>query len=273
MTFFNELQNLMIKYRFRPNRKLGQHFVVNERLVEKLVALAELKKQDRVLEIGPGTGFLTREILKKCRVSAVELDEKLCRLLEAELGSKLNLVCGDFLKEPLPEFNKTVSLPPYFHSSAIMHRLLEGKFEIAVLVFQKEFAEKLVALPGFEEYCALTVLVQRRFEAKEIQRVSPACFFPRPKGESSIVRLKALKKPEEVSDNAAFRFFVKTVFRFKNKNLGNALSNGRQFLLPKMKIDSNSFEKRVQGLANLDKKINLLSVQDFVEAFNGLSRN
>jgi len=272
MGLFNELQNQMIKFRFRANKKFAQHFMVNEKILEKLVELAELKKSDSVLEIGAGTGFLTRELLKHSRVVAVELDEILCRVLEEELPKKnLKLICGDFLKAEIPKFNKVVSLPPYSQSAAIVYKLLERDFELGVIVFQKEFAEKLVAMPGFEEYCALSVLTQFSFEASLVKNVSSGCFFPKPKDESSIVLLKAHSDFDEVKDKALFAFFLKTLFRFKNKNLKNALAKSRQFLLPKLGLEKGAFDKKIASLPYLDEKINLLPVEAFVETFNTLA--
>lgn len=272
MTLFNELQDLMVKYRFRANRKLAQHFVVDQALLEKLVALAELKENDRVLEIGPGTGFLTRELLKKCPVAAIEKDESLCILLEKEMPKKnFSLACGDFLEEPLPKFNKVVSLPPYYHSAGIMYRLLEHGFDLAVLVFQGEFAEKLVAIPGFNEYCALSVLAQQSFDASIAKTVPASSFFPKPKGESAIIVLRAMKKPIAVKDKGLFTLFVKTLFRFRNKNLGNALNQSSQFLLPSFGLNKAEFGKRASRLKNLGEKVDLLPVEGIAEAFNGIA--
>jgi 16S rRNA (adenine1518-N6/adenine1519-N6)-dimethyltransferase len=268
MPLFEELQNLMVEYRFRPNKKLGQHFVVDKALVERLIGLAGLKKSDTVLEIGAGTGFLTRELLKKSKVVAFEVDELLCQLLETELPS-LSLVCGSFLKEPLPEFNKVVSLPPYFKSAEIVQRLLEKDFEKGVLVFQKEFADKLVAKPGFAEYCALTVLAKQRFETRVLERVKPKIFFPRPRGDSCIVVMERQRKTP-VHDFEKFALFAKTVFRFKNKNLKNALENSAQFLVPKMARNKQSFQKKAERLPLLEEQVNLVSPEEFVPLFEKL---
>ncbi len=272
MDLFNELQDLMVKHRFRPRKKLGQHFVVNEALVEKLAKLANLDESDTVLEIGPGTGFLTRKLLQKSKVVAVEVDESLCDLLEEEMpGKGLNLICRDFLKAKLPKFNKVVSLPPYFHSAAIMRQLVRHDFELGILVLQKEFAEKLVALPGFDEYSALSVLAQYSFEPRILERVSPGSFFPKPKEESCILMLKARKRFGEVKDMEGFAFFMKTIFRYRNKNLKNALEKGSQFITPSLKIGKREFGKRAAGLPMLGEKVCLIPVKRFVEIFNRLA--
>jgi len=269
---FEELQSLMIKYRFRANKKLAQHFIINKAVIEKLVETAMLEKRDVVLEIGAGTGFLTRKLAKKSKVVAFELDEKLCTLLENELPEKAELFCQDFLKAKLPVFSKVVALPPYSHSAEIMYKLLENDFELAALVFQREFAEKLSAFPGFAQYSALSVITQASFEASVIERVLPGAFFPKPKDESCIVLLKKRKNSQLAGDKKLFALFVKTVFRFRNKNVKNALSKGKQFLLTPLGLDSKQFDERVQGLKLLDEKVDLIPVDSFVEMFSGVMK-
>ena len=125
MSLFVELNNLMARYRFRPKKKLGQHFIINELVLQKLIDAAELEETDKVLEIGAGTGFLTKELCKYCKVFAVEVDETLCEVLENELkDTNIEILCGDFLKIKLPDFNKVVSIPPYHISKKIMFKLL-----------------------------------------------------------------------------------------------------------------------------------------------------
>ncbi|MCX6798833.1 MAG: 16S rRNA (adenine(1518)-N(6)/adenine(1519)-N(6))-dimethyltransferase RsmA [Candidatus Diapherotrites archaeon] len=270
---FEELQNLMVKYRFSPRKKLAQNFVINQALVEELVKLAGLKKTDKVLEIGAGTGFLTRELQKKCKVIAFELDKKLCGLLEAELPKKnLELRCCNFLEAKLPSFNKVVSLPPYMHSTEIMYRIFEADFETAVLVLQREFAEKLVALPGFCEYNALTVLTQHRYSAKIVERISHECFFPRPQSDSAIVLLSRLKTKPAVKNNAEFTRFVKAVFRFQNKNMRNALIIAYPFVRDIFGANEKKFSEKAAALELRDVKATLVEVKEFEEIFNRLKK-
>ncbi len=162
-------------------------------------------------------------------------------------------------------------LPPYSQSSAIIYKLLENQFELGVLVFQKEFAEKLVAFPGFEEYCALSVLTQYYFDSEIIQTVSAGSFFPKPKGESAIIVFERCKEIQKVKDKKNFVFFVKTLFRFRNKNLSNALNKSKQFLLPVLSISSKEFDKRVSSIEMAEEKVDLLPVECFVETFNEIT--
>ncbi len=272
MTLSNELNTLMLKHRFRPNKKMSQNFVVNTELVEELVSLAELKKSDVVLEIGSGTGFLTREIQKKSRVLAVELDKKLSELVQKELPKKnLEVFCGDFLKADLPKYNKIVSLPPYTISSKLVERILKDGFEKAVLVLQREFAEKLVAEPGFMEYGFISVLTQYYCTPRIVRTVSPESFFPKPNSFSSIVVLDFEKRFGTASNEPLFRDFLKSVFRFSNKNFANSLKCAFPFIEKGFGMDKKMFCKQISSIELKNEKTDRLSPKEFVEAFNSIS--
>lgn len=267
MDLFAELNELMVKYRFRPSKKLGQNFLIDGEVIQKLLKEAELSSSDRVLEIGAGTGFLTRELLKKCSVTAVELDNILFELLQKELPQEnLNLVHGDFLKVELGEFNKLVALPPYTISSEILYRLYELKPELCVMIFQREFVEKLLSKPGFMEYNALPVLTQYNFEVEMLYRVPSKSFFPKPKSDSAMVKLKAVQRYGTAKDEATFKQFVKSIFRFQNKNLLNAVKNCAQFMGPN--FDKESALKAAESSEFAKTKVNVLSCKEFVSLFN-----
>lgn len=270
MSLFLELNNLMIKYRFKPDKKKGQHFIISEGVIEKIVRTAELTPKDTVLEIGAGTGFLTKRLQQKCRVIAVEKDEKLCELLEKELSKKnLELRCSDYLKEKIPPYNKTVSFPPYFLSKKIILKLLSEKPELCVLVFQSEFAEKLQAMPGFREYSALSVLAQYYYEIKSIARVHAKRFFPKPKSDSTIVAMKRIERKEKARDEKGFASFAEEIFRHKNKNLSNALMDSKKFL-PKRAGIKADFIGECRSLELANKKVIHLSVGELVSLYNSL---
>jgi len=160
MNLFSDLQQLMIDYRFRPKKKLAQHFIISEELIEKMIKEADLKPKDTVLEIGPGLGFLTQFMLEKSKVVGVELDPDMQEILEKRFAKNkdFKLIKGNFLETKLPKFTKLVSFPPYHISGDIMVKIFNEKFEIGLLVFQREFCEKLIAEPGFKEYSYLSVL-------------------------------------------------------------------------------------------------------------------
>ncbi|MCD6247321.1 MAG: ribosomal RNA small subunit methyltransferase A [Candidatus Diapherotrites archaeon] len=270
MSLFIELTELMAKYRFRPRKKLAQNFLTDEKVIQRMVTAAELNEKDKVLEIGAGTGFLTRKLQKHCSVIAIEYDETLCELLQNELAKdNLELICGDFLKVELPDFNKIVSTPPYHISKKIMIKLLKHGFELAVLAFQEEFVEKLTALPGFPQYGALSVLTQYKTNPKVIGKIEPKAFFPKPKSRSRIVKLEKNERKNKAVNELLFFRFVEELFRHRNKNLSNAISCSREFLSKKLGIGTKQGIEILHSF-ELEKKVALIEVEEFIQMFNAL---
>ena len=272
---FVELNRLMVKYRFTSEKTLSQHFVVSRELIDSLVKEAKLSKQDIALEIGAGTGFLTRELLKKCPVVAVEYDKKLVEVLRGELPQeRLTLLKGDFLQARLPRFTKVVSLPPYGISHGIVFKLMGHAFDSAILVFQKEFVDKLTAFPGLSEYNALAVLANYYFVPKVVQaRIVPDNFFPRPQSFSSMVRLTCKRRFKPVKDEKKFIQFVECLFRFKNKALVNSLKLSYPFLREAFGWKTEAvFQKKLAQAPILDEKVYLMGTADFVELYQALCK-
>jgi len=270
MTLFSELQQLMIDHRFRPSQRFSQNFIIDENLINKMIETASLKKSDVVLEIGSGTGSLTQFLLKNCKVVGSELDEKMIGVLKERFSKekKFKLVEGDFVKAELPKFNKVVSLPPYNISSDIMLRLFSLDFELAVLVFQREFTEKLVAEPGFKEYSYLSVLTDCFYKPSiVIPNISPKVFFPKSESYSSLLKLERKKPVETIKDFPKFVSFLKHVFRYKNKNFSNALKNCLKELNEDIDYAEVLSELELDGL-----KTNLLETKDFVAVFKRIFR-
>ncbi len=273
MSLFDELQQLMVEYRFRPEQKFSQHFVIDERLIAKMLEEAQLTEKDRVLEIGSGTGFLTEALLEHCKVVGVENDSMLATVLRGQFPDNKNFtfIEGDFLAVEKPRFNKVVALPPYAISTEIMLRLFGFGFGKAVLVFQREFVGKLVAEPGFFEYNYLSVLSRIFYDAKvPIYNISPKSFYPKPEAYSSLVALTAKKKQPKVKDFAKFVVFLKNVFRFRNKNISNALESCRKELAQKLGADEKKVQKALEGEELAGKKVYLIEPEEFLELFNKL---
>jgi len=161
MSLLKKTRRLLRTYQTFPKKRLGQNFMIEEDLLRLMISGASLNKNDVVLEIGAGLGFLTRLLSQECKqVIAVEVDPRLMRILRTELQDLENvkLIRGDVLKVPIPSFSKVVSNPPFYISSPILFWLLDKKFERATVTFQKEFAERLVASAGTREYGRLTVM-------------------------------------------------------------------------------------------------------------------
>ena len=274
MGFSTEIHQLMTTHTFAPNKKLAQNFVVNEGLVKKMVEAAAMSEKDTVLEIGAGTGFLTSALLHEAKkVVAVELDHVLCNVLKEKFAKeiaarKLELIEGNFLEARIPKFNKVVSLPPYTISSQLLYKIIGCEFESAVLVFQHEFALKCLSKPGFKEFCPLAVLVDYYFDSEMlIERLLPQNFFPSPKAISSLIKISRKKNVKRIPKEKFFRLFLKNVFRYKNKNLANALEKAYQFIKQDLKIGEEKFSKISQSLAQKNVKVYLVEPFEFVEIF------
>ncbi len=210
-------------------KKTGQHFLIDECVAEREVDYAGICKDDVVLEIGPGTGIITRFLAAKAqRVLAVEIDKYLVQQLQNNMSKNVILMHGDALKvdyKQLPKFNKIVSNLPFQISSPITFKLLEHDFSLAVLMYQKEFAERMVAEPHSKQYSRLTVHLYYKAICEILETVPKTCFNPQPKVDSCIVRLKPRKTPPfNVEDEQFFLSLTKKLFNHRRKKIKNILS-------------------------------------------------
>ncbi len=209
-------------------KKLGQVFLRDKNIVNIIINESNLNENDTVLEIGPGNGVLTRELLGSgAKVIAIEKSSEFYDLLETLFrneidNGKLTLIHGDALKIDFPYFNKVVSNIPYNISSPITFKLLNYKFDLAIIMYQKEFAERIVAKPGNKNYSRLSVAVYYYADAQIVRRVPKTCFYPVPKVDSAIVKLIPHKK-FQVSDEEKFFNLLKILFSQRRKMIRNIL--------------------------------------------------
>ncbi len=208
----------------RPTKSLGQHFLLDDRVIRRQVELASLEPGETVLEIGPGIGNLTDEILKRgVKLVAVEQDRGFCEFLKRRFGDRIELIQADAVQAFLPEFDKVVSNLPYQISSPITFKLLDIGFETAVLMLQKEFAERMVAKPGTPEYGRLSVGVSYRAACEIAMNVSKSSFWPQPKVESCVVKLTPRPPTFKVKDEQAFFKVTQALFSHRRKKAANCL--------------------------------------------------
>ncbi len=222
------LEYLRRRYGLRPNRRLGQHFMVDDRLLEFMVEAAEVGPQDTVLEIGPGPGLLTRYLVERAgRVVAVELDERMVEILRKELGGAENLevVHADFLDHGVPEdANKVVANLPYQISSEATFEILKSDVELAVLTYQREFAERMTAEPGTRQYGRLTVMVRLLARVDILRTVPRRAFVPPPRVNSAIVKLEPRPESELPDvDLEVLEAVCRGLFQHRRKTVRNAL--------------------------------------------------
>lgn len=238
--------------------KLGQNFLIDPNTATLEVNYADIKKDDVVLEVGPGKGILTKLLAKNAeKVIAVEIDKSLVETLKDTLPSNVTLIHSDVLKldfEKLPRFNKVVSNLPYQISSPFTFKLLDYSFDLAVLVYQKEFAQRMVAKPGSKTYSRLSVNVYYKAECSLLRIVSKNVFYPIPKVDSAIVKLVPRKVPAfNVENEEFFKSFVNVLFSHRRKKIRNIIKDKYGFYL----TDNLYNDKRVDSLT--PEEIGLLS--------------
>jgi len=225
-------------------KELGQHFLVDEEVAARIVAALELRWEERAMEIGPGRGVLLRFLLKAgSRITAVEVDPRMLRTLERVFGGHpgLNLVHQDFMQFDLAGWLESDPAParivgnlPYYLSSPIIFRLFEAAGELArndrfplttaVLMLQKEVAQRLAASPGGRDYGAMTVFRALVAEAELLFTVPPDAFLPPPKVTSAVARLRFhSRRRYDIPDPALFGQLVHHVFAQRRKMLKNTL--------------------------------------------------
>jgi 16S rRNA (adenine1518-N6/adenine1519-N6)-dimethyltransferase len=242
-------------------KKLGQHFLVDRRVLSRIGDYACLSEEDRVLEIGPGTGNLTEALSRRAlTVFAIEVDPTLTSSLEGRFQNVV-VIRGDALKVPLPDYNKIVSNLPYQISSKITFRLLERPFDLAVLMYQREFAERMVASPGTKDYGRLTLNVSLRAEAEILEFVPRGAFRPMPQVESAIVRLRPHENRIPV-DYKVFDDLTRGLFSMRRKKVKRSLAAMRIFSGVLSGIDPDLLDKRPQELT-------LEEVVDLARAVSG----
>jgi 16S rRNA (adenine1518-N6/adenine1519-N6)-dimethyltransferase len=259
-----EAKSLLRDHRIVPNKLLGQNFMVDSSLFPKLSHYAMLKAQDTVLDAGAGFGFLTRFLANKCKaVLAVEKDPHVAMVLREQVKDLPNvtLVEGDVLKAKIPPFNKAISIPPYYLSSQLVTWLMDRGFESAVLIVQKEFAARLVAPVGSENYGWLTVVTQQAAETELLDDVPKWMFHPQPPVDSIILRLKPWSKPPfTVKNKALFRRLSKWLFTQRNKKLDNAIA---PFIISELKLDKVDAAKMASTIPMGDKRVREIAPKDF----------
>lgn len=211
------------------NKDFGQHILKNPLIITSMLDKSALRPTDVVLEIGPGTGNMTVKILEKAKkVIACEIDTRLVAELQKRVQgtpfqSKLSIIIGDALKTELPFFDICIANVPYQISSPLVFKLLLHRpfFRCAVLMFQREFAQRLVAKPGDKLYCRLSINTQLLARVDMLMKVGKNNFKPPPKVESSVVRIEPRNPPPPIS----FREWdglTRICFLRKNKTLSGA---------------------------------------------------
>ena len=233
---------ILKKYNISANKKLGQNFLIDDDIIQNIIDAAELKETDLVIEIGPGLGFVTEQLVKLAKkVYAVELDEDMVNELDKINAANLEILHKDILKTDLSQFGqniKVVANIPYYITSPILAHLLgeiddlENKNRTSisqiVLMVQYEVAKRLIAneKSPSKEFGLLSILAQFWADVEFIKKVPAHSFFPAPKVDSAVVKLSIRQEPLlKLSNYEFFRKVIKACFATRRKNIKNSLIN------------------------------------------------
>ena len=224
MSLYSNTRAALKELGVEPKKGLGQNFLVDDFVLQKILKAAALSSSDKILEIGPGLGTLTKELAKRAElVHAIEIDKRLSERLSFILPANVNIICADFLKSDLPkDLNKAVANLPYSITAPTLEKLLLGGFSSITVMVQEEVARRMIARPAQrKDYGALSLFVEYFAEAEIAAFVPANCFYPRPKVGSCVVNLRA--RPKKEKDLDLFKH-IRAGFAHRRKTLANCLA-------------------------------------------------
>ena len=268
---------------FRTKKRLGQNFLIDANIINFIIEQANLNKNDTVIEIGPGAGFVTEKLVQEAKkVVAVELDEDAIEVIKKLNANNLEIIHNDILKVDLSQFGqnlKVVANIPYYITSPILAHLLgeiddlnnanRNCIDEIILMVQWEVAQRLVANENSpsKQFGLLSILSQFYADVEILKKVPSKAFCPRPKVDSALVKLKVRKSPLlNLDDYTFFRKVIKASFLSRRKNIKNGLCNAG--------FDKNAVIKTLEELnINENTRGEMLSIEQFGELSNVLKGN
>ena len=271
------------KNEFAFQKRFGQNFLVDARVLDKIIQSAGVTKEDCVLEVGPGIGTMTQALSEAARqVVAVEIDDHLIPILQETLKEcpNVKVIHGDILKTDVKaiadEYNKGCPLHvianlPYYITTPIIMGLFESGVPLKsiTIMVQKEVADRMKAEPSTKDYGALSLAVQYYAEPYLVANVPPNCFIPRPNVGSAVIRLTRHEQPPvQVADEKLMFRLIRAAFNQRRKTLANSLNNSPELFFPKEQIQ--------KAIAALDVSPSVrgeaLSLEQFAQLANLLSK-
>ena len=270
-------RHILNRFGIRTQKKLGQHFLVDETVVRRIAESLELKPEMPVLEIGPGIGTLTQFLaMTGARVTAVELDRRCIEIMGTTLKAydNIRIVQGDVLSLDFAELMGTGPFQiagnlPYYITTPIVMKILEGQVPAEKMVFmvQKEVADRMVSAPGSKEYGALSVAVQYHTKAVKLFEVPSAAFMPPPAVDSAVILCtKRAQPPVDIPSEKLFFRVVRAAFGQRRKTLANSLQGGG---FSKEEVTAMLQETRIKG----ERRGETLSLDEFAALSRSYARN
>ncbi|MBO6122948.1 MAG: 16S ribosomal RNA methyltransferase A [Methanobrevibacter sp.] len=255
------------------NRNLGQNYLIDRNKRDQIIGFGEISEDDVVLEIGTGIGTLTIELAKKARkVIAIEQDPNICEILAGRLKKEnidnVELINDDALKVDFPPFNKIISNLPYQISSPITFKFLDYDFDLAVLMYQKEFAERMNGEVGSKNYSRLSAMLYFKCDVEKLTDVSCESFIPKPQIDSTVVMLTPKENRIPADEFRIYSKFTRALFQHRNKKIRNALIDSRHII---GNIDKKVLKKRLNGIEDeelieyLKKRVVVLTPEEIMD--------
>jgi len=219
-----EVKAILAQIGVSPTKSRGQNFLVDDTVAEREIDYLQLLPGETVLEIGPGLGVLTTRLVPRAaKVIAIELDHSIASYVRSEYQEKVELVEADALEVKWPRFDRFISNIPYNISSPLIFKLLDQEFKTAVIMVQKEFADRMVATADTDDYSRLSVSVYYRAKAEMMEKVSRNRFWPEPEVDSAVIRLTPRPAPFRVKDERLFHKLVEALFLQRRKKISTVL--------------------------------------------------
>ena len=272
-------KDILNKYGIKLNKNLGQNYLIDKNKRDQIVNFGNISNDDVILEIGSGIGTLTIELAKKAKkVIAIEQDAKICEILANRLKeekiSNVELINDDALKVDFPKFTKIISNLPYQISSPITFKFLDYDFDLAVLMYQKEFADRMNGEVASKNYSRLSAMLYFRCDVEKLTDVSQESFIPKPQIDSTVVKLTPKENQIPPDDFKVYSKFTKALFQHRNKKIRNALIDSRHII---SNIDKKELKKRLNAIEDeilndyLSKRVIVLTPEEILEVSKGLN--
>ena len=241
----------------RKQKMLGQNFLIDSNISEKIVNFANITDGEKILEIGPGRGALTELLISKGDLIAIEKDKWLSVVLKQKFKGTAEIIEGDILSWEVPPIDVIVANLPYSISSPILFRLFNYDWNRAILMFQEEFANRLVAKPGSKVYGRLSVMANHYVKTKKLFKVSKTAFQPQPKIHSQVVKLVRRAPDYDLEDFDTFEKVVRSIFTHRRKKIRNCI-----------KLSFPGID--VQQLKYMDLRAEILKPSEIAELSNSI---
>ena len=243
-------KNILNQHGITLNKNLGQNYLIDKNKRNQIIGFGDVDKNDVVLEIGTGIGTLTIELAKKAKkVIAIEQDENICKILTKRLKDEkidnVELINDDALKVDFPKFNKIISNLPYQISSPITFKFLDYDFDLAILMYQKEFADRMNGEVGSKNYSRLSAMLYFKCNVETLTNVSAESFIPKPKIDSTVIKMTPKENKISDDDFKIYSNFTKALFQHRNKKIKNALIDSRHII---SNIDKKILKKRLNAI-------------------------